>query len=194
MTSSSWLSLFAICALGTILPGPSLATIMKSTVQGSRNHGLATAMSHALGVGIYALLVTSGIGIIIIEKPWLFHFLTWIGAVYLAWMGFKAITSKSSLINEKHQSNPLSIKQAAISGFTVSLLNPKIIVFFLALFSQFITPESTLLTQLLMVLLVTMCDWGWYCIVVSISSHSRVLPTLKRRATLINRLCGVLLI
>ncbi|WP_299725821.1 LysE family translocator [uncultured Endozoicomonas sp.] len=194
MSASSWLSLLAICALGAMSPGPSLAAVMKSTVQGSRAHGLVTAVSHALGVGIYAFLVTAGIGIIITETPWLFHFITWGGAAYLAWMGFKAITSSSSLVNETQRTNALSIKQAAMDGFMVSFLNPKIIVFFLALFSQFVTPQSTLTTQLLMALLATLCDGIWYCIVASIAGHGRVLPTLKKRAALINRLCGALLI
>ncbi|WP_067519272.1 LysE family translocator [Endozoicomonas ascidiicola] len=194
MSASSWLSLLAICALGAMSPGPSLAAVMKSTVQGSRAHGLVTAVSHALGVGIYAFLVTAGIGIIITETPWLFHFITLGGAAYLAWMGFKAITSSSSLVNETHRTNALSIKQAAMDGFMVSFLNPKIIVFFLALFSQFVTPQSTLTTQLLMALLATLCDGIWYCIVASIAGHGRVLPTLKKRAALINRLCGALLI
>ena len=142
MTASSWLSLLAICVLGVISPGPSLAAVMKSTVQGSRAHGLVTSISHALGIGIYAFLVAAGIGVVITETPWLYKFITYAGAAYLAWMGYKAITSSSSLVKESHQlQQQLSLKQAAIDGFLVSFLNPKIAVFLLALFSQFVTPE-----------------------------------------------------
>ncbi|WP_419833293.1 LysE family translocator [Endozoicomonas atrinae] len=103
MTASSWLSLLAICVLGAISPGPSLAAVMKSTVQGSRAHGLVTSISHALGIGIYAFLVAAGIGVVITETPWLYKFITYAGAAYLAWMGYKAITSSSSLVKESHQ-------------------------------------------------------------------------------------------
>ena len=195
MTASSWLSLLAICVLGAISPGPSLAAVMKSTVQGSRAHGLVTSISHALGIGIYAFLVAAGIGVVITETPWLYKFITYAGAAYLAWMGYKAITSSSSLVKESHQlQQQLSLKQAAIDGFLVSFLNPKIAVFLLALFSQFVTPESTVMTQVLMAALATLCDGIWYCLIASVAGHGKVLPALKKRATLINRLCGILLI
>ena len=194
MTTSSWLSLLAICVLGAISPGPSLAAVMKSTVQGSRTHGLVTAISHATGIGIYAFLVAAGIGIIITTTPLLFHLITWVGAAYLTWMGFRAITSAATLVGEQANSHTLSLKQAAVDGFLVSFLNPKIAVFFLALFSQFVTHESSMGTQALMALLATLCDGIWYCIVASIAGHGKVLPALKKRAALINRLCGALLI
>ncbi|WP_422446633.1 MULTISPECIES: LysE family translocator [unclassified Endozoicomonas] len=195
MTASSWLSILAICALGTISPGPSLAAVMKSTVQGSRAHGLVTSISHALGIGIYAFLVAAGIGVVITETPWLYKFITYAGSAYLAWMGYKAITCASSLINDQHQlQQQLSLKQAAINGFLVSFLNPKIAVFFLALFSQFVTPDSTVITQILMASIATLCDGVWYCLVASVAGHGKVLPALRKRATLINRLCGILLI
>ena len=195
MSASSWLSILAICVLGAISPGPSLAAVMKSTVQGSRTHGLVTSVCHALGIGIYAFLVATGIGVVITETPWLFKCITYAGSAYLAWMGYRAITSSSSLINDQHQlQQQLSLKQAAIDGFLVSFLNPKIAVFFLALFSQFVTPDSTVMTQILMASTVTLCDGVWYCLIASVAGHGKVLPVLRKRATLINRLCGILLI
>lgn len=194
MTASFWLSLLAICTLGAISPGPSLAAVMKSTIQGSRSHGLVTSIAHALGIGIYAFLVAAGIGVVITETPWLYQFITYAGSAYLAWMGYKAITSSSSLIKENHQQQQLTMKQAAIDGFLVSFLNPKIAVFFLALFSQFVTPESTVMTQVLMATIATLCDGIWYCLIASVAGHGKVLPVLRTRASLINRLCGILLI
>ncbi|WP_257263612.1 LysE family translocator [Endozoicomonas sp. ONNA2] len=194
MTASSWLSILAVCVLGAITPGPSLAAVMKSTVQGSRVHGLVTSISHALGIGIYAFMVAAGIGVVITETPWLYKFITYAGSAYLIWMGYKAIISTSSLINDHGQLQQLSLKQAAIDGFLVSFLNPKIAVFFLALFSQFVTPDSTVLTQILMASTATLCDGVWYCLIASVAGHEKVLPALRKRATLINRVCGILLI
>ena len=76
MTASAWLSLLAICVLGAISPGPTLAAVMKSTVQGSKAHGLATAVAHAVAVGIYAFSVAAGIGVVITESPALFKGVT----------------------------------------------------------------------------------------------------------------------
>ena len=195
MSASSWLSLLAICVLGAISPGPSLATVMKSTIQGSRFHGIVAAVAHAFGIGLYAFLVAAGIAVVITETPWLFKVMTYAGAAYLVWLGYKSITSSGSLISEQgQQNNTLSLKQTALDGFLIAFLNPKIAVFFLALFSQFVTSKSTLTTQLLMALMATLCDGIWYVIIACIAGHGRVLPALRRNAKLVNRLCGSLLI
>lgn len=194
MTASAWLSLLAICVLGAISPGPTLAAVMKSTVQGSKAHGLATAVAHAVAVGIYAFSVAAGIGVVITESPALFKGVTWSGAAYLVWLGIKSIRSQASLLNGTNFSSSLSLKQAAIDGFLVAFLNPKIAVFLLALFSQFVTPQTTLTTQTLMALMATLCDGIWYCTVASVAGHDKVLPFLRKKAALINRLCGGLLI
>ena len=195
MPLSSWLSLFAICILGAISPGPSLAAVMKSTLQGSRLHGLITAVSHAAGIGIYAFLVAAGLAVVITETPWLFKIFSYTGAAYLAWLGYQAITGSSSAFASQQQSGKtLSYSQAALDGFLISFLNPKIAVFFLALFSQFVTPDSTLTTKLLMALLATLCDGVWYCVIASVAGHEKVLPALRSRASLVNKLCGALLL
>ena len=195
MSTSSWLSLLAVCILGAISPGPSLAAVMKSTLQGSRTHGLVTAVSHAAGIGLYAFLVAAGLAVVITETPWLFKLMTYGGAAYLAWLGYKSLIATASLVNQESTTGTsLTITEAARDGFLISFLNPKIAVFFLALFSQFVTAESTLITQLLMALVATLCDGLWYCLIAGIAGHSAVLPTLRRKATLINRLCGLLLL
>lgn len=96
MPATSWLSLLAICILGAISPGPSLAAVMKSTIQGSRFHGIVSAIAHAFGIGLYAFLVAAGIAVVITETPWLFQVMTYAGAGYLAWLGYKSITSNAS--------------------------------------------------------------------------------------------------
>ena len=196
MSASSWLSLLAVCILGAISPGPSLAAVIKSTLQGSRNHGLITAITHAAGIGIYAFLVATGMAVVITQTPWLFKLMTWLGAAYLAWLGYKAIRSSGTFIGDvsKEHSSSLSRRQAALDGFLISFLNPKIAVFFLALFSQFVTPETTLTTQLLMALMATLCDGIWYCLIAGVAGHASILPAIRKRATLISRLCGGLLI
>lgn len=195
METSSWLSLMAICVLGAISPGPSLVAVMKYTVQGSRLHGLVTAISHATGIGLYAFLVAAGLAVVITESPQILRMMTIAGAVYLGWLGYKSITSKGSIAPAEQESkNNLPLYQAARDGFLIAFLNPKIAVFFLALFSQFVSQESTRTTQLLMALIATLCDGIWYCLIASVAGHSSVLPALQKQAVLINRLCGVLLI
>ena len=123
------------------------------------------------------------------------RFMTVAGAGYLAWLGYKSITSKASIApDNKEHSEALPLLQAARDGFLIAFLNPKIAVFFLALFSQFVTTESTRTTQLLMALMATLCDGIWYCLIAMIAGHSTVLPVLRKRTIWINRICGAFLI
>ena len=79
MSTSAWLSLFSICVLGTLSPGPSLVAVVNSTVQGSRLHGITTAICHACGIGLYAFLVALGMAVVIAKAPWLLKGVTYAG-------------------------------------------------------------------------------------------------------------------
>ena len=54
MTLTTWFSLVAICCLGAMSPGPSLAVVLRHTISNGRAHGIATAVSHAAGVALWA--------------------------------------------------------------------------------------------------------------------------------------------
>ncbi len=94
MELTSWLALAAICVMGAISPGPSLALIIRNTVQGGQGHGVATALGHGLGVGIYALVTALGLSILITQTPILFDLIRYGGAAFLAWLGVKALLAK----------------------------------------------------------------------------------------------------
>jgi threonine/homoserine/homoserine lactone efflux protein len=190
---SLWISLVAVCAVGAMSPGPSLALVLRHTLGGGRGSGVAAALAHALGVGFYALLTVWGLGALIVSFPAFFQVLTWAGAAYLAWLGIKALRAgrggaldATALTGSRHR--------AAREGVLVALGNPKLILFFIALLSQFVTPDTGLVAKALIVLTTMVIDGGWYVLVAVGLSHSRVLPWLQRRAHWINRVTGVLLL
>ena len=109
MELTSWLALAAICVMGAISPGPSLALIIRNTVQGGQGHGVATALGHGLGVGIYALVTALGLSILITQTPILFDLIRYGGAAFLAWLGVKALLAKpvsGEASEEVHQLPP----------------------------------------------------------------------------------------
>jgi len=154
-----------------------------------------TAIAHAVGVGLYALLVAAGMALVITESPVIFRVITYVGAIYLLYLGYKALTVKAFIVTSSFQETSfLSWKEAALDGFLIAFLNPKLAVFFLALFSQFVTPESTLNTKLLMALLVMFCDGAWYVLIAYLAGHNKVLPLLRSKARLVRGVCGIFLI
>ncbi len=194
MELSAWFSLATICLLGAITPGPSLAIVLKHTISNGRAYGVATGIAHGLGVALYAVLTVLGMAILIKETPWLFNIIKYAGALFLLWLAFKAFTAKSSLGKIEQKAEKTSIKQSAIEGFLIAFLNPKLAIFFLALFSQFITPTDTVDHKVIMVLTVGGIDALWYTLIALVLSHSTLIDKLRDNINLVEKATGVALL
>ncbi|NAX45854.1 LysE family transporter [Photobacterium halotolerans] len=194
MTFSIWLSLLMICMLGAMSPGPSLAVVAKHSLAGGRLHGIVTSWAHAFGVGVYALLTLLGLAVVLKQSPTLFQIITYSGAAYLAYLGINALRSKGGVAAKLAAGEPASMAAAVRDGLMISVLNPKLALFFLALFSQFVAVGSGISDRVIIVATPLLVDGLWYTLIALVLSRPAVLETLKTRAQLIDRLSGVVLI
>ena len=192
MTVAIWLTVVSICLLGAMSPGPSLAVVLQQTLRGGRETGLVAALTHGLGIGLYALLCISGIAVMITASPILFTTLQWFGAGYLIWIGIKGLRAQKK--TDATLANPPSTGSAARDGFLVVFLNPKVAVFFIALFSQVIGSETTWLEKLAYAATAMFIDMGWYMIVAWSFSNPRWLERLQQNVVWLERAFGVVLI
>lgn len=193
MTLSIWFSLFTICLLGAMSPGPSLAIVMKHSLAGSRLNGLATAWAHATGIGVYALISLLGLAVVFHQLPMLFKAISYAGAAYLAYLGFNALRSKGGIAEKMELGHAVSVFQSAKEGFLISILSPKIALFFAALFSPFVAEVSGLTEKTLMVATPFLVDGLWYTLMTLLLSSPLLLTRLRRNAVIIDRLSGVML-
>jgi threonine/homoserine/homoserine lactone efflux protein len=175
-------------------PGPSLAMVVRHTLGGSRLHGIVCAWAHSIGIGIYALVTLLGLAVVLRASPLLFNAIAIVGALYLAWIGIQALRSKGGMQQKLAAGNKTSLLVAARDGLAISLFNPKILLFFLALFSQFVLAAETISGQTLIVLTPLVIDGLWYTLIAIILSHSAILPKLREKAVWIDRVSGVVLI
>ncbi|MGF1726250.1 LysE family translocator [Photobacterium nomapromontoriensis] len=194
MTLSIWLSLLMVCMLGAMSPGPSLAVVAKHSLAGGRLHGVVTSWAHAMGVGIYALVTLLGLAIVLQQSPVLFSFITYAGAGYLAYLGINALRSKGGVAAKLAAGQPSNLWEAARDGAMISLLNPKLALFFLALFSQFVAVGTEATSRAIIVATPLLVDGLWYTVIAIVLSNPRVLDKLRTKALLIDRLSGVVLI
>ncbi|MBY6198282.1 LysE family translocator [Vibrio hangzhouensis] len=194
MTFTIWLSLLTICLLGAMSPGPSLAIVAKHSLAGGRQHGLATAWAHAFGIGVYALITVLGLSVLLHQFPLLFNTISLLGALYLAWLGFNAIRSKGGIVERLESGKKVSVASAAKEGLFISLLSPKIALFFTALFSQFVAVGSELTDKAIIVTTPLIIDGLWYTLITFMLSSPRLLNGLKSKARLIDQLSGLVLI
>ncbi len=194
MTMSAWLGLLAICCLGAMSPGPSLAMVVRHTLGGGRGKGIICAWAHSIGIGIYALLTLLGLAVLLKQAPMVFNGIAIIGALYLAYMGVQALRSKGGMADKLAAGESTSALTAARDGLAISLFNPKIMLFFLALFSQFVMVADNMTGKALIVLTPLVIDGLWYTFIALVLSHSAVLPKLRQKSALIDKLSGVVLI
>ena len=193
MTLTDWAPLFLICLLGAMSPGPSLAAVMSHTLHQGRSAGYRAALSHGLGVALYGLITVAGLAAMIIGSPVLFSGLQLAGAAYLLYLGFTSISASGRGFEAFEQSSA-SRHQAIVDGFLVAFLNPKLAVFMLALFSQFLTPDTSWTQRWTMVLTVGITDASWYSAVVMFLSRETVLKYLRQASKTLDRLLGAILI
>lgn len=194
MSLSVWMSLLVISLLGAMSPGPSLFVIVRHSLSGGRLHGIVAAWSHAFGVGCYALLTLLGLAAILQQSPRVFMFISYAGAIYLAWLGVKGLRAKGGVAAKLEKGQQTSVLAAARDGAMISLLNPKLALFFIALFSQFVAFGTDMLSRGIIVFTPFIIDGLWYTIMALLISSSGMVDILKRRAVLIDRVSGVVLL
>jgi threonine/homoserine/homoserine lactone efflux protein len=197
MTLVQWLTLAGVCFLGAASPGPSLALIAQTSLGSGRTAGIAAAWSHALGIGGYALLTALGIAALLASEPLLFSAIKLAGAAYLLYLAWGALRGAGAGAGEAIPGEDTAARnhsrRAARDGFAIALLNPKIALFMLALFSQFLRPGYGWPEVLLMAATATIIDGAWYTLVATLLTREDWLQRLRTKASLIDRCFALLL-
>jgi leucine efflux protein len=118
------------------IPGPGNLALITSTGKGGIRGGLAATLGVMAGDQVLMWAAVAGVAALLIAYPAAFHAVQWVGAAYLAWLGFRMITAKPGAkpvieIQPRHY-----FRQAAF----ITLLNPKAIIFYMAFFPLFVDP------------------------------------------------------
>tara|TARA_B100000886_G_C20402720_1_gene483339 strand:- start:398 stop:1006 length:609 start_codon:yes stop_codon:yes gene_type:complete len=191
MTLIFWLQFAAVCIAGAISPGPSLALIIRNSIKYNRLTGIITAVGHGLGMGIYAIFAVTGLSIILTTNIYIFKSIQIAGIVLLFVYGILFIVQKNK--DFKIENNQKKFN-SFLQGFSISILNPKILIWFSAVFSQFIISESTLLTNSILILTASIIDGMWYILVALIVTSYSLKDFFKIRVNTIQNVSGTILV
>jgi leucine efflux protein len=118
------------------IPGPGNLALITSTSKGGVRGGLAAGFGVIAGDQVLMWAAVAGVATLLATYPAAFHAVQWLGAAYLAWLGFKMLTTKPGSAPVLHIEPRHYFKQAAF----ITLLNPKAIVFYMAFFPLFVDP------------------------------------------------------
>ena len=133
---------FIVAAVAIIVsPGPDTIVILRHALTGGRGTGLAAVSGVQLGLLVHTALAVAGISLLVASSPVLFQGLTVIGAVYLAWLGIQSLRGVGGLEVETGAATA-GAARACREAALCNILNPKVILWFLALLPNFVNPEA----------------------------------------------------
>lgn len=149
MQTELWLTFAVASLLISISPGAGAVNTMSNGLQYGVKKTLPAIFGLQLGYGIQIALVGLGVGTLLASSSLAFEIIKWLGVCYLAWLGYKKWTQPPISVEMTSTRQESGRKQFWTAAF-VNLTNPKATVFLLALFPQFINPQSdTQTTQLI---------------------------------------------
>jgi|TARA_B100001105_G_scaffold183128_1_gene148147 threonine/homoserine/homoserine lactone efflux protein len=191
MDIKSLIGMSFVCAMGAISPGPSLAVVLRNTISGGRTQGVMTGIGHGIGLGIYAFIAVMGLSSLLLANKQIFNLLQWAGALVLIWLAFNMITYNPSDSSKEHEG---SGRRGFLEGFMIAFLNPKILVFMVAVFSQFINPDITNSGRFIMAIMAGVIDTTWYVLVAAVLAGTPIVDKLRVNAVIIDRSIGMVLL
>jgi RhtB (resistance to homoserine/threonine) family protein len=204
---TDWLTVLAIGCLAVMAPGPNLAMTLRNSLSYSRQSGIYTAVGLATGNCVHVTYCLVGIGVIISESILLFNSIKWLGAAYLIYIGIKSLQAQrhnpivpesSATQNTQHRSSQKThdlTRFASIRiGFLTNLLNPKVTLFFLALFTQIIQPTTPPVTQAVYGLTMVALEFVWFALVAIAISQRSIKNRFLTISHWIERITGAVLI
>jgi RhtB (resistance to homoserine/threonine) family protein len=202
MTSflEGWMTVFVVSTLGMISPGPNFAITIKNSLLHSRLAGMWTAVGVAVGNLVHVVFSLLGIAVIVSQSILLFNTLKWFGVAYLAYIGLKSLLAKREDVEEvmqsrsRHDVQEMSSSQALWVSLWVSLLNPKVTLFYLVLFTQVVEPQTPLLFRIVYGLTAAVLSFVWYALVALAVSHRAVRNRFRAVAHWVERATGAFLI
>ncbi len=136
------LLLFAGAALLMVLtPGPNMIYLISRSVCQGRRAGVISLCGVVAGFLVHMFAAAAGLSALFLAIPLAYELLKWAGAIYLLWLAWQAVRPGAASPFEARQLPPDGPRRLFLMGFLTNLLNPKIAVFYLAIFPQFIVPD-----------------------------------------------------
>ncbi|MGI0117675.1 LysE family translocator [Zooshikella sp. RANM57] len=199
MEINSLLLFVVACLTINLIPGPDVIYIVSNTMKGKMASGIKAALGLGVGYIVHTLAACLGLSAVILSSALAFSIVKWLGAAYLVYLGIQALASMwmggSQIVVSESNKNKTN-HNVFVQGIVVSILNPKVALFFLSFLPQFIDTSTGSASGQLLVLglifsaLATLCN-GLYA---TAGSWLFNRPNSNRYSRVLEGFSGVLLI
>lgn len=125
----------------TLTPGPDILFVLTQSITRGRKAGIIFAAGLCTGLVVHTVAVSLGLSLMLSKSPVAFMVLKVLGAAYLVYLGIKAFLGRHKAAIDLSGEAPVE-SQLYRKGILMNLLNPKVLLFFVAFFPQFVTPDA----------------------------------------------------
>jgi RhtB (resistance to homoserine/threonine) family protein len=186
------LAFVSVSLLGAMSPGPDFAIVTHYSLKGSRRAALLATMGITAAILIHVLYCVLGVAWFLQNSPILFRCMQLLGALYLGYLGIRLL--KAPKETGESQRNANVSDKAFMTGFLTNLLNPKATLFLLSLFTQFITPETSIGMKVSFGITIPLVTILWFSLLSILITHPSFLPYLQRYQRRFSVMMGCILI
>lgn len=153
MFDAQLVAFFLVAGVLTITPGADTMLVIRNVLRGGRADGLATTFGIVSGLLVHASLSAVGVSMLLANSVAAFQALKLAGAAYLIWLGIRSLRAAA------HSGGPgpataaggrASARRSFREGLLTNLLNPKVVVFYIAFLPQFIDAGDAVLAKSLL--------------------------------------------
>jgi RhtB (resistance to homoserine/threonine) family protein len=188
----------SVALLGAMSPGPDFAIVSKNTLCHGRRAGIYTALGVGCGFFVHIAYTLFGIGLIIAQSILLFSAMKYIGALYLLYLGIQLLKTKKNTLRESEEdfskTKRIKNREAFHQGILANVLNPKVTLFFLSVFTQVIEPSTNIFIQLGYGVETAIIVTGWFSLIVFTLSHKHIQGIFNKWKWYIEKILGSVLV
>ncbi len=130
----------AACLVMVLTPGPNMIYLISRSICQGRKAGVTSLLGVVAGFFVHMLAAAVGLTAVFLAVPLAYEALKWAGALYLLWMAWQAVRPGARSPFEARALAPDTPSRLVMMGFLTSVLNPKVAMFYLSIFPQFISP------------------------------------------------------
>ncbi|MCK6262913.1 LysE family translocator [Vibrio sp. ZSDE26] len=193
MTLESLWLFVGIVFFVAVVPGPNALLVLSTSLSTRKRHAAANIFGVSIGFLVHAFVSATGMSLLLAQSEMAFSMLKWVGACYLFWLGFSNIrhgylTLDGSIAIPTPKEG--MFWQHFRRGLLTNLLNPKIVLFYLSIFPQFVGTKTVISDSLMLGMVQATVVASWFCVVIVLAQRLKHLLTQRKTARILNYSVG----
>jgi RhtB (resistance to homoserine/threonine) family protein len=194
------LSLMAVFSFAIVVPGADLAMVMRQSIVNGRRAAIFTSFGIGCALLFHLTYTILGLGLIISQSVYAFNVIKWCGAAYLFYIGVQSLRAKPQVMDVSAQiavetpARQQSAGKAFLIGFATNALNPKLVFFFLSIFSTVVHIETPIIVKFFYGFVMASALIAWFVGVSIFMTTPSVRQSFSRFGQWVSRASGLVFI